>query len=110
MYGNSFIEASHVLHETLATNNCFSAEACWHFLISRTYHPIEITSAHTRVSGRFAKTAKDRRREDGIGGVNGHLRSIIDTLLYIYISESFFNNPSNSNNDTINIFATISAP
>lgn len=31
---NSFIEALHVLHETLATNNCFSANACWYFLIS----------------------------------------------------------------------------
>lgn len=45
VYSNSFIEALHVLHEMLATNNCFSAKACWYFLISKTYRPVEMASA-----------------------------------------------------------------
>jgi len=44
VYSNSFIEALHVLHETFATNNCFSARACWYFLISETYRPVEMAS------------------------------------------------------------------
>lgn len=84
---NSFIEALHVLHETLATNNCFPARACWHFLISKAHHPVEITPVACSVSP---------PREDKRGGrFNEGIvfdSSIIDTLLWIQSIP--FNNPN----------------
>lgn len=72
---NSFIEALHVLHETLATNNCFPAKACWYFLISKAHYPVEITpvthkcvrtcasSKERRAKGRRKRRRKSARRE-----------------------------------------------
>lgn len=58
---NGFIEALHVLHETLATNNCFSANACWYFLISETYRPVDDASDYTHISGHFIYRGPTRR-------------------------------------------------
>lgn len=80
VYSNSFIEALHVLHETLATNNCFSAKACWHFLISETYRPVGMASVthmfrgtlSERTGGRMA-----RRKRRLCGRVDSH-RSLVN--------------------------------
>jgi len=113
VYSNSFIEALHVLHETLATNNCFSAKACWYFLISKTYRPVEMASTthmfrnalsdNERTEGRNSSTK--RRLSRRIDSHRGPL--IIDRLLLI--CPVFLNNFSNlyDSRDIVNISTAI---
>lgn len=101
VYSNSFIEALHVLHETLATNNCFSAKACWYFLILETYRPVEMASHMFRDALSERGNNSTKRRLSGVDG--HHYSSIIDRLLLIYPIP--FNNFSNSRASKFERFA-----
>lgn len=90
---NSFIEALHVLHETLATNNCFPAKACWHFLISKAHHPVEITPVtQVCLDVCFSERTKGERFDEGeevqTDRASRLYSSIIDTLLWLQSIQS----------------------